>query len=355
MWAMTTAALMAATALVVPAGHRSWQADLDALVAAGPPGAVLTVRHGERTQRYTSGYADPVAGLRMRAGDRFRAASQMKSYTATVVLQLVEERRLRLDDPVDRILPGAIPHDYGQGVTVRHLLQNNSGLVDFNTDPRVLAPYLAGDFAHVWTPQQLLDIAFEHEPIFPPGTRFNYSDTNFFLAAYVVEKLTGRPFDHALRTRILKPLNLRGTDLPVTDRIWGRHAHGFLGELDLTGIYPWAWAAGGLNSTADDSATFYRALFAGRLLGPRMMRELVRTIEVTDSDLPSRSGLGVQRWTPCGVAWGHSGNTPGYLVYTWISPDTRHEVMLMMNEDPQSAGAANAVFESLLQRAFCER
>jgi D-alanyl-D-alanine carboxypeptidase len=360
MIAMTAAVLAAATALVAPTP--TLRADLDALVAAGAPGAVLTVRHGAHTRTFASGYADIVEGRPMRVTDRFRAASQMKSFTAVVVLQLVEERRLGLDDPVDRLIPGVIPHGYGQGVTVRHLLQNNSGLFDFNSDPRVLAPYLAGNLGHVWTPQQLLDIAFEHEPLFPPGTRFNYSDTNFFLAAYVVEAVTGHSFDRELRNRILRPLRLGHTDLPVTSEFWGSHAHGYFvmgdppADVDLTYMYPWAWAAGGLNTNAEDSATFYRALFAGHLLGPRMMREMKRTIEVTDSDLPSRSGLGVQRWTPCGVAWGHSGNTPGYLVYTWISPDTRHQTVLMINEDPQTVGPdAMTRYNALLQRAYCER
>ena len=357
-----TAVLAAATVLAVPTTPQSLRADLDALVAAGAPGAVLHVRHGGRTHRLASGFADVVQRRPMRTGDRFRAASQMKSFTAVLVLQLVEERRLGLDDPVDRLLRGVIPHGYGRGVTVRHLLQNNSGLVDFNTDPRVLAPYLAGDLGHVWAPQELLDIAFEHEPLFPPGTRFNYSDTNFFLAAYVVEAVTGHTFDHELRHRILRPLRLRGTDLPVTPDFWGSHAHGYMvmgdppADVDLTYMYPWAWAAGGLNTTAEDSATFFRALFSGRLLGPEMMREMTRTIPVDDSDRPSSSGLGVQRWTPCGVAWGHSGNTPGYLVYTWISPDTRHEVVLMINEQPSTVVApAMAAYDTLLDRAFCDR
>jgi hypothetical protein len=64
----------------------------------------------------------------------------------------------------------------------------------------------------------------------------------------------------------------------------------------------------------------------------------------------------VQRWTPCGVAWGHSGNTPGYLVYTRISPDTRHETVLMINEDPRSVGsAAMTAYSELLDHAFCHR
>jgi D-alanyl-D-alanine carboxypeptidase len=364
--AITLPAAAAAAPAHQPQRERQLQTALDAIVAAGSPGAILLDRHDGRTLRLASGYADVAAAQRMHVTDRFRAASQMKSFTAVLVLQLVQERRLGLDDTVNRLLPGVLPgsYPYRNALTVRHLLQNNSGLFDFGDDPRVLAPYLAGDLGHVWTPQQLLDIAFEHPPLFPPGTRFNYSDTGFFLAAYIVEAVTGNSFDHELRTRILRPLDLRGTDLPTTADIWGRHAHGYiaLGEppadVDVTYLYPFAWAAGGLTTTADDSARFYRALFAGRLLGPRMMREMKNTIEVTDSDLPSRSGLGVQRWTPCGVAWGHSGNTPGYLVYTWISPDTRHETVLLINEDPQNARlepAPFAAYFALLNRSYCDR
>ncbi|WP_433303971.1 serine hydrolase domain-containing protein [Actinoplanes sp. CA-030573] len=335
---------------------------LDDLVAAGTPGAILLDRHHGRTVRLAAGYAEVTAPEPMRPADRFRAASQMKSYTAVLVLQLVQEHRLGLDDPVDRLLPGVIPHGYGHGVTVRHLLQNNSGLFNFNNDPRVLEPYLAGDLGHVWLPAQLLEIAFEHEPSFPAGARFEYSDTNFILAAYVVEAVTGHSFDHELRSRILRPLGLRGTELPTTSAIGGRHAHGYTtipgptGDLDVTGLYPFSWAAGGLTSTVDDSAAFYRALFGGRLLGPALMLQLKTTIPVTDSDLPSRSGLGVQRWTPCGVAWGHSGDAPGYLVYTWISADTGDETVLMVNKDgPSLSPAAGAAYNALLVRAFCGR
>ncbi|MBG0564576.1 serine hydrolase domain-containing protein [Actinoplanes aureus] len=364
-----TVRLLTALVLLLPgsaaaaAGTDPLRRALDGLVAAGAPGALLLDRDGRHTARLTSGVADLATGRPARITDRFRAASLMKSYTAVVVLQLVQERRLGLDDAVDRLLPGVIPHGYGRGVTVRHLLQNTSGLFNFNDDPRVLAPYLAGDLGHVWTPQQLLDIAFEHPPLYRPGTGFNYSDTNFFLAAYIVEAVTGRSFDHELRARILRPLRLTGTDLPRTADIWGPHLHGYfpLGDppvaTDLTYLYPWAWAAGGLTSTVTDTARFYRALFGGELLGPRLMREMMtNTVPDPDTDLPSSSGLGVQRWTPCGVAWGHSGNVAGYLVYAWISPDTRRQTVLAINGDPQLLGAAGmAVYNDVLIRAFCGR
>ena len=342
--------------------ERAQQAALDDLVAAGATGAALYDRHGNRSTSLASGYADVVEGRAMRVDDRFRAGSQMKSFTAVVVLQLVQEGRLRLDGMVDDLLPGVIPHGYGAGVTVRHLLQHTSGLFNFDNDPRVLAPYFAGDMAHRWTPQQLLDMAFEHEPVFPPGTGFQYSDTAYLLAAYVVEAVTGNTFDHELRTRLFRPLGLRDTSLPTVSAIEGRHAHGYMmfGDppvnTDLTGIHPFSWAGGGIVTTVEDTSRFYRALMGGRLLSPALMREMTTTVEDPDSDLPSRAGLGVYRWTPCGVAWGKSGNSPGYLVYTWITADARHETTLMINEEPRTAGGpALAAYDDLLKRAFCAR
>jgi len=343
-------------------GDRHLQAMLDGLVAAGAPGAILLDRHGGHTTRLASGVADQADARPMRVTDRFRAGSQMKSFTAAIVLQLVQEGRLGLDDAVDGLLPGVIPHGYGAGVTVRHLLQHSSGLFNFDNDPRLLAPAMAGDLGYAWTPQQLLDMAFEHEPLFPPGTQFAYSDTGYILAAYIVEAVTGHTFDQELRTRIIRPLGLRDTSLPTVANIVGRHAHGYVvfgdppADLDITYLYPASWAGGGLTSTVEDSATFFRALLGGRLLSPALMREMKRTIEVTDSDLPSGSGLGIYRWSPCGTAWGKSGNAPGYLVYTWISPDTRHETVLMINDDPRSMGGPGmTAYYDVLARAFCRR
>jgi D-alanyl-D-alanine carboxypeptidase len=353
----------AAAGAQVPSGRsdRELQAALDGLVAAGAPGAILLDRHGGRTTRLASGVADLANGRPMRVTDRFRAGSQMKSFTALIVLQLVQERRIGLDDAVDMLLPGVIPHGYGVGVTVRHLLQHNSGLFNFDEDPRVLAPAIAGDLGYAWTPQQLLDIAFEHPPLFAPGTRFYYSDTAYLLAGYIVEAVTGHSFDYELHKRIIRPLDLRDTSLPTTADIAGRHAHGYVvfgdppADFDITYLYPFSWAGGGLVSTVDDSARFFRALLGGQLLSPALMREMKKTIEVSDSDLPSRSGLGVTQWSPCGAAWGKSGNTPGYMVYTWISTDARHETVLMINDDPRSMGPAMAVYNEVLTRAFCGR
>ena len=104
------------------------------------------------------------------------------------------------------------------------------------------------------------------------------------------------------------------------------HAYGYLvlgnpPAADVTGLYPFPWAAGALVSTAADTATFYRQLLAGRLLSPRMMRAMQTTHAQERVDVPGqRYGLGLMSFpTPCGVAWGHSGSFPGYYLYNYTS------------------------------------
>ncbi|HET6986799.1 MAG TPA: serine hydrolase domain-containing protein, partial [Kribbella sp.] len=130
----------------VPAGSSAGhppagiQAALDQVVAAGAPGAVALLRIGDRTYRFSSGYGNLAPLTPIRVGDRSRIGGITKSFTATVVLQLVGQRVLRLNDTVEQWLPGVFPN--GQGITIRQLLNHTSGLADFETDPRYLKPYL---------------------------------------------------------------------------------------------------------------------------------------------------------------------------------------------------------------------
>ena len=128
------------------------QHDLEALVAAGAPGVILFVRDGERTTTLTAGMGDIARKTPMRADNHFKIASVTKPFTATVVLQLVGQGKLRLDDTIDRHLPRLVPN--GTGISVRQLLNHTSGLHDFEDNPRYLKPYLNGDFAHYWSPRQ---------------------------------------------------------------------------------------------------------------------------------------------------------------------------------------------------------
>src|SRR5207247_1615364 len=101
-------------------------------------------------------------------------------YVATVVLQLVGEHKLSLSDSVEHLLPGLVPN--GNRITVRELLNHTSGLFDYEQDSRVLKPYLSGNLGYRWPPRTLVKIAVAHKPLFAPGARYSYSNTNYMLA-----------------------------------------------------------------------------------------------------------------------------------------------------------------------------
>jgi D-alanyl-D-alanine carboxypeptidase len=335
------------------------QRDADALVAAGAPGVVLLARNGERTRTITSGLAEISTKTPMRASDRFRVASIAKTYTATVVLQLVGEGKLRLSDSVERWLPGLVPH--GDGITIRQLLNHTSGLADFEYDPTVLAPYLSGDLSHRWEPRELVQIAVSHPPLFAPGTDESYSSTNYLLAGLIVEARTRHTLGGELKRRIFRPLHLRSTSFPTTARMPSPHAHGYLiidkpPATDVTGLYPFPWAAGAIVSNAADTATFFRALLSGHLLAPKLLRAMQTTHAQKHFDIPGqRYGLGLGRYsTACGTAWGHNGAFPGYYVYNFTSTDGQRQAVIEVNADPSSV-SKNTLLKSirLLAKAYC--
>ncbi|MGZ4324672.1 MAG: serine hydrolase domain-containing protein [Solirubrobacteraceae bacterium] len=359
---LSAAALVAATAAAAPRSTRaqsSLQKGADALVATGAPGVVLFARHGHRTVSLTSGLGEVSTKTPMRADDRFRVASITKSYTATVVLQLVGEGRLRLTDTVERWLPGLVPG--GDAISIRQLLNHTSGLADFEYDPVVLAPYLAGDLSHPWTPRRLVQIAVSHPPLFAPGTDESYSSTNYLLAGLIVEARTGHTLGSELKRRIFGPLHLRATSFPMTARMPSPHAHGYLvinkpPATDVTGLYPFPWASGAIISNAADTATFYRALLSGRLLSPRMLHAMQTTHAQKHFDIRGqRYGLGLVRYsTACGTAWGHNGAFPGYYAYNFTSTDGQRQAVLEVNADPTSVSKTTGLKSiRLLEKAYC--
>jgi D-alanyl-D-alanine carboxypeptidase len=332
---------------------------MDELVAAGVPGVVVLVRDGERTVRLASGDGELATKTPIRTNDRFRIASLTKSFVATVVLQLVGEGKLSLDDSVERWLPGLVPN--GEKITVLQLLGHKGGLFDFSTDPRVLKPYLSGDFSYYWAPRKLIEIAVSHEPLFAPGTAVAYSPTGYVLLGLIVEAASGNPLGTELSQRIFEPLRLRATTFPSSGRIVGPHAHGYLAApgqplQDVTAISPsFYWSSGNIVSTAGDVARFYRALFEGRLLSP----DLLATMKTTAPDERGVLwGNGIYTGQlSCGAYWGHDGAAPGYFSIAYSSEDGEREAVVLANSvtatDTVGSRKAQRAFGRLVDAAYC--
>ena len=365
--ALTLSALIAGasagSAVAVPTATGAKQVlgkSLAGLVKAGAPGVALFVRQGERTASLARGFADTARKTPMRGGDTFRIGSLTKSYVATVVLQLEEEGKLSLDDPVAKFVPGLVPG--GEAITVRELLNHTSGLFDYEDDPRVLKPYLGGDLDYYWSPRALVKIAVSHRPLFAPGTEYHYSNTNYLVAGLIVESITGSTMGQQLKQRIFKPLGLRHTAFPLSSHEAVPTAHGYFvfdrpPATDITGLRPYPWAAGAIVADSGEVARYYSALLSGDLLTGASLAAIKDTVnQGTSADFAgSGYGLGIESIsTSCGTAWGNGGNYPGYLVYALTSANGQRQAVLTINEDPASLPPKlGAAYFRVLEEAFC--
>lgn len=315
----------------------AFQAAIRQIVKDGVPGAIGFARHGGQVTVAASGVADIATRTPMTAGDRVRVGSLTKTFVATVVLRLVAEHLLSLSDTIARWLPGLVPD--GANVTIRELLQHTSGIYSYTSDPG-FQQALAADPTRVWQPGELVRIAVAHPPLFPPGTSFAYSNTDYVLLGMIIHAATGHSVDQELQALIFEPLGLRNTSFPYADpRLRQPYAHGYLlsqpgatGPADATVMSPsWAGAAGAIVSTAPDLARFYTALLTGKLLPAPQLREMMTTVPIGSG---AGYGLGIISVPlPCGTAWGHQGSFPGYLNNGFTTTDGSSQAVVLVNAD----------------------
>ncbi|MFI1038034.1 serine hydrolase domain-containing protein [Streptomyces hygroscopicus] len=285
----TAGGAVAAPPAVAPDGS-ALQAALDRVTATGAIGAVAEVRQGDAVWRGSSGKSRLNGRQPAPANGRFRAGSVTKTFTATVVLQLVGEGRLGrvskvapsarragpaasgacdrkaegrprsgptrtipttqrarvpgvagqaglskhalgLSDTAERWLPGLVPALGGDRITVRDLLQHASGLPEY-TDG-LLDGDAPRDRFRTWTPAELVRRAVkdgnrDRPLLFPPGTDHHYSNTDYIVLGMIIEKVTGRSYRTEIDQRIIRPLGLRDTRLPGSSPfITGPHSHGY--------------------------------------------------------------------------------------------------------------------------------
>ncbi|MFI9202866.1 serine hydrolase domain-containing protein [Streptomyces sp. NPDC053048] len=363
--AALTAAVPAAAAPPAASHHSATQDALDAITRAGTPGALARVDRADEIWHGTSGVADTRTGRPRLPQDRFRAGSLTKPFIATVLLQLAAEPEygLAIDDTVDKWLPGLVRGNGNDGrrITLRQLLQHTSGLYDYIHDARFRAKF-TGEAFHIHrydgaTPEELVRIGLAHKPLFTPGLKWSYSNTNYILAGMVIEKATGNSYASEVERRIIKPLGLRGTTLPGTSSsIPGPHGRHYSKLYvsgpsarvhDVTDFNPSvSGASGEIISTTRDLNVFTRALLRGKLLPPAQQKDMFTGYDIGDG----RSyGLGIRSQTlkACGVkVWGHSSEIPGSLTRTAATADGEHVITLNRNSDWGDPALEQATIEA---------
>ncbi|MEU8465363.1 serine hydrolase domain-containing protein [Streptomyces sp. NPDC029003] len=348
----------AATALPAP-DMEALDAALRNTLAAGAPGAMARISGAGGVQTKTEGVRDKVTGAAMDTDARFRIGSVTKTFSSVVLLQLVAEKKIELDQPVNHYLPGLLPDDR---ITVRHLMTHRSGLSDYtNAMFNDTVPGFEAVRNKVFSYQELVQLSLNEPRTSEPGAAYGYSNTNFVVVGMLIEKATGNPVVKEYERRIIKPLGLRNTSYVHPDtKIKGLHANGYL-HPDLAGeplvdsteqTVSWAQSAGAMISSAADLNTFTSALVTGRLLPPKMLDQML-TMTPTDATNTRFYGLGLRRYDlSCGTSvYGHTGTVQGFYTYAFSTRDGKRSLAAMANTS--NKGAANTALGGTLEAAFC--
>ncbi|QKW05823.1 serine hydrolase [Streptomyces sp. NA04227] len=339
------------SAVLPPPSPRALRAALADLTQPRSTGAQLRVSGSAGCWQGTVGVADLRTGRAVGLDDRVRAGSITKPFVATVLLQLAEEGRLRLDVPVRQLLPGLLPLDFA-AITVAHLLNHTSGLPDHRGLPAWRTPeeVLRHRYDR-WTPHRIVATVTGSPLKFAPGTRQEYRGINYVLAALVIERLTGRRYGDEIRRRLLRPLGLHHTLFPSSHgndpRLHGSYVHGYLdlkdgsradvSEYDMSS----SWADGEIVSSTGDLERFLTALFSGDLLPAHRLERMFTLppaeVRMLDGS-PARYSDGLQTATVAGVTWwGKTGETYGYASAMFATRDQQRR--LVWSFTPTELGA----------------
>jgi D-alanyl-D-alanine carboxypeptidase len=286
--------------------------------AAGAPAATGAImRCGALLWSGADGVLDTSSGRPATTSARFAIASSTKPFTATLVLGLVERRKLSLKTRLARFYP-KLPK--AKSITIRMLLNHTSGLNDYFDDAHI-NQLIANHPGHHWKRSEVLKAV--KRALFKPGTKYSYSNSNYVVLGGIVEKVTHKGIERVFRTRIGDPLALSSSTFTYRPGQSGLFAHPYLrsgsGLKDqfVPGIgipsdfWGPVWTDGGLAGTAEDLARFGDGLFGGRLLKPATLATMTHLDRFG-------GGLGLMSLNYAGRRWlGHNGRYAGYETEIW--------------------------------------
>lgn len=291
-----------------------------------------------KTWSGTSGTTDLDRNNLMQSDDVIRIGSTTKTFTAVLVLKLVEDGSLSLEDSIAKWFPN-IPN--AESITIRQLLNHSSGISEII--PKGLMRSIIP--STYWRQEELVKLIAQDELLFAPGTRFEYSNSNYILLGFIVEAITGKTVLQLLHEQILDPLNLKNTYFIPYESEPAKLVTGFDRDLasipgmldinpDNTSWATLAFTSGAMASTADDLGVFYESLFTGKLLDSSTMEEMKTFIPASNPGFPEQigSGLGLMRLDVNGQEMiGHVGQFMGSSSIAMYAPDKGYAIVVTSN------------------------
>lgn len=305
----------------------------------------------------------------MTPNDLMPQGSVGKTYVAAVALQLVQEKKLALDDRIEKYLGGEkwfkrLPN--ARDITVRMLMNHTSGLVRYEFKEQFTRDLTAKP-DKVWKPEELISYILDTRAPFAAGQGWDYSDTNYIVLGMIIERITGSTYYEELSRRILTPLGLRET-VPTDRRTIPNLAQGYAGKDNPFGgtdamlrdgqmaINPqFEWTGGGIASTTADLARWAKLLYEGKAFEPQLLSRMLEGVAAPLGP-EAKYGLGVIiRPTAHGISYGHSGFFPGYLTEVMYFPAARAAISVQVNTSvPRATGKPLSRFVSELAGVLIE-
>ncbi len=342
------------------------------------PGVTAYVSGPHGTWLGSAGLANVKTGEPMPPNARMHLESNSKAWTATLILALVGEGRMRLDDTVERWLPGLLPD--GARITVRELLNHTSGLIDDNditSDPtsyirRVRDPVLRAELLRLGHQEQVdptvqapTKLWVRFAAALPlrsvPGSTYHYSNIGYDVAGLIAAKVGGAPLATLFRRRIIAPLGLTSAEYKPQGEVGGPHPRDYSVHLngklvDATGWYRLGDGAGaGIVSDAADEGRFLTGLMQGKLLRPAEL-----TAMKTPTAASGNYGLGLERRASgcAGIVFQHGGASYATTSSIFVSGDGKTVAVVLLNgntlviDSTLDPRAGNAVVAAA-NRLFC--
>jgi D-alanyl-D-alanine carboxypeptidase len=294
------------------------------------------------------GYADLAKHRPLMPADHFRIGSNTKTFVISVLLQLVDEGKLRLDDPLSRFALGVtIPN--ARNITVRETCQMRSGLFEAYDSP---------EFNHLnvtpetkFDPRTVIGWAVEQKPYFAPGTGYHYSNTNYLILGLIIEALTKDSVGDQIRKRLLSPYEVTETSYPATQAMPGPWAHGYGLDKqrnweDVSGTIPVSLmgAAGEMVSDMADMKRWVKLYVTGKTSAAATQRARLTCIPIGEENLSFGLGIG------CSAGWyGYTGGLPGYNTANYYLPAKGVTIVawVSLQRDLPKPGVANAIFRDI--------
>jgi len=347
------------------------------------PGAMVLLRTPQGN--FNAGVGTTELGVQIppAANTHFRIASNTKTMTGALIVLLAQDGKLKLSDPVSTYIPD-VPD--GENITVAQLLKMRSGLYGYTADP-ALAAAMDANPGKAWTPQEVLAIAFRHPPQFAPDASYEYSNTNYALLGLIAEKVGGRPLAQQFADRLFGPVGLTQTSLPAADdtSMPAPYSHGYMYGGSFYALaddpYPadmqaaaqagtlqpvdytnqnssYATAAGGAISTADDLATWMKALVSGKVFNADYHQQWLTSLQPEDPAAPDGQkygyGISYQRFGPNAAMFYHGGELPGFNSFMGYDPDNDVALVIWTNLtlSPDGRTTAQAMLPTVLDEIY---